>query len=112
MTPWATFGIGLVACIAGVAVAVLWTHDSADAGRGGAVAVALSFFILFQNHDSARTSYNDEKSDLATRSHNALGALLDISDKQRLPLTLTSVLGTLVWGFADILARWICPACA
>ena len=109
MTPWRTFWLAVLICLAGLAIAVWGTGNADDAGRGGAVAVALSFWILFQNHGSAERAYNDAAAvpEQQTRTHNALGALINASEAQKWPLSMTSVMGTLVWGFADIPARWL-----
>lgn len=106
MTPWHTFLIAMVVCGGGFAYAVFVSGMAADAGRGGAVAVALSFWILFQDHGSAKRAFDDQDLDPETSTRNALGALIDVDETRKWPLTLTSVSGTLVWGFADIPARW------
>lgn len=108
MTPWRTFWIGFLLCCAGVGYAVCVSDMASDGGRGGALAVALSFWILFQSHGSAKAAFDDKDIKIrATRTHNALGALIDVSEKQRMPLALTSVIGTLFWGFGDLLAAWL-----
>ena len=40
----------------------------------------------------------------------AVNAMLDWSNKEKRYLAASSVIGTLVWGFGDLLAAWICAA--
>lgn len=105
---WTVFAIGLVAILAGFAYA-LWCGVASDAPRGGVIAVALTFLMLFLDHPTAQRLLQAKSSSNppadCTAVHNALAALLDQQHKAKWPLAATSVLGTLVAGFGDIAAR-------
>lgn len=102
--------------IGGIAYAVLW-GVAADGGRGGAVAVALTFFILFMGRGTAEAALEavlpkaaDPAEEAALdlpRIRNAVAAMLDRSRKEKIYLTVSSVVGTLAWGFGDIIALWL-----
>ena len=102
--------------IGGIAYAVLW-GVAADGGRGGAVAVALTFFILFMGRGTAEAALEAELPKAAdpaeetaldlARIRNAVAAMLDWSHKEKIYLTVSSVVGTLAWGFGDIIALWL-----
>lgn len=111
-------GASLVACSAGIAYAVsCGTAD--DAQRGGAVAVALSFLMLFAGHPTAEKTLEEKdeahqyKLQTATDKDRidllvtAATTQLDAARNEKLWLTFSSVLGTLVAGFGDILAAWL-----
>lgn len=97
-----------------------------EAGRGGAVTVALSFLILFlrENHglrvQKALSELSSEESwDTVAALRDQLRALcarLNVNDdgqqRQNRALAWTSCIGTLTWGFGDVVAQWIQNACS
>ena len=100
--------------VGGVVFAVLFGCAS-DGGRGGAIAVALTFFMLFMGRSTAehaleaplpKTGDNslDANAELA-RIRGAVAAMLDWSNKEKFYLTISSVVGTLAWGFGDVVAK-------
>jgi hypothetical protein len=114
--------VALAACVAGIVYACTKGHAT-DAARGGAVAIALTFVMLFMGRGTAEealTSSSADASDparstldqqlkavrndgLAVRA--ALVSLLDWHRKERIYLTITSLAGTLTSGFGDWIAR-------
>ncbi len=101
---------------AGIAYAV-WFGVAADGGRGGAIAVGLTFFILFMGRGTAEAALEAPlpqtgdalarlEQELA-RVRGALAASLDWSRKEKVYLTVSSVVGTLAWGFGDVVAKWL-----
>lgn len=111
----------IASCVGGVAIAVLGTGEAADGGRGGAVAVALSFGALFAARDiPERTLFatragqgkpiiNDDNELADTKLgvlRTTLAAMLDAQSLEKRYLTASSVIGTLTWGFGDGVARW------
>lgn len=100
--------------VAGIVYAVRW-GTAVDGGRGGAVAVALTFFMLFMGRGTAEDALDAEFPErtppppdlLLKRVRNAVASMLDWSRKEKTYLTVSSVTGTLVWGFGDWLARWL-----
>ncbi len=102
--------VGLSA--AGVGYAVFF-GVVADGGRGGALAVALTFAMLFLGRGTAEAAlevnFPRDDGDLdsgleAARVRNALASMFDWQTKEKRYLTIASVVGTLVWGFGDVLA--------
>jgi hypothetical protein len=82
-------------------------------GRGGAIAVAISFYFLFNGGDAGRKVYEaltEDKPNIETRV-NAIISWLDTSAAdtvgQNWYLAWSSVLGTFAWGFGDIAARHV-----
>lgn len=104
-----------LACVAGVAYAVLW-GSAADGGRGGAIAVAVSFAALFAVRDTSAavlevSNVIGDKGFEGLPAESRIGllkaAMASMIDSQRLEkkyLTWSSVMGTLTWGFGDWLA--------
>ena len=102
----------------GIAYAV-WFGTAADGGRGGAVAVSISFAALF----AARSTPEDvvelttkggdrvlDKGKLEERIGILKTAIATMIDSQRLEkiyLTWSSTIGTLAWGFGDRIAAWL-----
>ena len=104
----------IVLSLGGIAYAVLW-GVATDGGRGGAIAVALTFFMLFMGRGTAEAALEaklpssgnpaeDAALELA-RVRNAVAAMLDWNRKEKLYLTVSSVVGTLAWGFGDSVAK-------
>lgn len=122
----------------GIAYAVHCSKNKDDGGRGGALAVALAFVVLFVSRGQGAKVYDilaDEGPELlkkiealqaagpalgetagkvannptAETKVNALVAKLrtDSNDqrKQNIYLAFTSVIGTLAWGFGDLIAK-------
>ncbi len=125
-------GLCILLGIAGVVYAVFW-GAAADGSRGGALAVALTFFMLFLDRGTAKdlleadlpasqqvgeipcsdaelTTYLAKLATEDTKDRNALAAMLDWQDEQKVPLALSSVTGTIFWGFGDVFARWFSAA--
>lgn len=75
----------------------IWvTKNPSDAGRGGAVVVALSFYIILRPNHHVHPSVPAEG-----RQH-----IQNLLQKEtNLLLSCMSVLGTLAWGFLDRLAE-------
>jgi len=100
--------------VGGVAWAVFW-NAPADGGRGGALAVALAFYMLFAGRGTAAAAPEadlpapasplEEVEQELAKVRASLGALIDWSGKEKVYLTISSVVGTLFWGFGDLLAR-------
>lgn len=111
---WAVTVAAILLSIGGVAYAALW-GSAADGGRGGALAVALTFFMLFAGRGTAAAALDAELPAAATaqetleqelaRVRASLSALIDWSAQEKCHLTISSVFGTLVWGFGDLLAK-------
>ncbi len=114
--------------VAGVAYAV-WQDEAAAGGRGGALAVALTFAMLFLDRDTAKDIIETDLSSAAKDDHipvdddnlrtylstmrteqaktrNALATILDWQNKQKWPLAVSSIFGTVCWGFGDLFAQW------
>lgn len=126
--------------IGGVAYGVCISGDPADGGRGGAVAVAVSFAVLFFSRSNGAELYKilvdevpkvraildaiagktagtplepmaafSDRLDQLTKRLNALTKRLEIDSgaqfKQNLFLTISSVIGTLTWGFGDLAVK-------
>lgn len=116
--------------VGGVAYSIFISHKSVDAGRGGALAVALSFATLFLSRGYGDRVYSiltvdadtasqlvaklrgevDDKAKLVTADQK-LDALftkiqIDAGDQQvqNFYLAWSSVVGTIFWGFGDLLA--------
>lgn len=102
----------------GVAYAVCF-GQAADGARGGAIAVAVSFAALF----AARSTPEDvvELRDAGGRRvvdagttqerigilQTALATMIDSQRLEKIYLTWSSTIGTLTWGFGDVVARWL-----
>ena len=89
------FLLTIVACmlsVGAIPLAAYVTGNAADGGRGGAIAVALSFAVLFINRD------------LGTKIFSILmGGGMTPGAKQDV--------GTLAWGFGDMAACQLMPSC-
>lgn len=107
----------ILVSIGGIAYAVLF-GAAADGARGGAVAVAISFAALF----AARSTPQEvlEMKDPITGElivkegeHNwqigvlstAISTMIDSQGLEKVYLTSSTAIGTLVWGFGDLIAR-------
>ncbi len=99
----------VVAALAGIAYAVL-AGSATDGQRGGAIAVALSLGALFAARDipervlGARAETVEER---LARAESTLGVMLDSQRLEKVYLAATSVAGSLIWGFGDLLALWL-----
>lgn len=103
----ATLVASLISSGAGIWYAVV--HGTpADGGRGGAVGVAITFAMLFMGHGTAERAFEAGEDLISVR--NSLGSLLDWTGKEKIYLTIASVVSTLVWGFGDVTAAWLCSA--
>lgn len=129
---WFCIGSSLL----GIIIAVCVTKDPADGGRGGAVAVALALFNLFINKGyglrlyEARTKVIPKliasfqrlghlepaqtPAPAAETAEAVRDGLIDAVNvetkeqaKQNLYLAISTFAGTLVWGFGDIISRWV-----
>ena len=115
----AVLAASLILSVGGIAYAVFF-GTAADGGRGGAVSVAISFAALF----AARSTPQDvleitdprtgqpriEGGSLEQRIRVLKTAIATMLDSQRLEkayLTWSSMVGTLVWGFGDLIALWL-----
>lgn len=108
-------GVSVVACTAGIVYAV-WYGRAADGGRGGAVAVAISFAALFASRNTPRdvlemtdpakhgSAAPAELAEGMRRLRTAMATLIDSQATEKVYLTASSVGGTLVWGFGDLIA--------
>ena len=120
----------LICCIAfsvGGVIYAVFLGVAADGGRGGALAVAITFAMLFLDRRTSKdylemplpadTAEKDIPTDdkalkahlagLATnqnQTRNAFAAMLDWGNRQKWPLAISSVIGTVFWGFGDIIA--------
>lgn len=121
--------IGSVALSAAGVVYAVCCGVAADGGRGGALAVALTFYMLFVGRGTPKSALEVEipvtapsveeapleapgsqdpdklKMEVA-RVRNAIASMLDWQGKEKVYLTISSVVGTITWGFGDIFAAW------
>lgn len=107
--------LSFMASAGGLAYAVFW-GGACDGGRGGAVAVAIAFGILFaarplaQDYIEARDNEGVARFDglpvdkRISRLRSALAVLLDRQQHETASLAFASITGTLVWGFGDWIA--------
>lgn len=104
---WLVFAASLTAIAAGAAYAVCGGGTAVDAQRGGSVAVALTFLMLFLDRPTSQRliETGPDTASAGVVAHNALAAFLDQQAKARWPLALSSVLGTLAAGFGDLAVR-------
>ena len=113
---------------------ILFHDQPTNAGRGGAIAVAVSFFVMFVNYGSRhrtiailvdeastmktllakfegkKASETDRIEALEARVNGLSKALVlsrnidtTSSKSQNLMLAISSIVGTLAWGFADLI---------
>ncbi|HEV2962129.1 MAG TPA: hypothetical protein VG649_09920 [Candidatus Angelobacter sp.] len=132
--------IAVVLSVAGVLIGAFVT-DPADGGRGGAVAVALAFIVLFVRRDYGSRVYDaltkdipalrqqirnlrEGKADVPKDGENlaeikkqvtAIVSRLDTeSDGQKdqnRALAWASCIGTIAWGFGDLAAKLLKLVC-
>lgn len=110
--------LAVVASLGGIAYAVIW-GEAGDGGRGGAVAVALSFLALFAGRATPNRVLEIEDGRGRKVVHHgsdqrkirllrtAIAAMIDSQRLETTYLTGASVFGTLVWGFGDKIALWL-----
>lgn len=99
----------------GVIVWAAATNHYADGGRGGALAVALAFFTLFTDRGTAARVFNRETKTTEQNVDNirtTLAVFFDWQGTERIALTISSVVGTLAWGFGDVAAAMLQHAIA
>lgn len=115
---WTVVLLGTGACVLGVAYAV-FLGVASDGGRGGAGAVALAFATLFTSAPAVRELIEapDNSGNPAfdalpparqiARLRTAIAETQDRQLRENRFLVFTSVLGTFVWAFGDVLASWL-----
>lgn len=122
----------LALSIGGVLVAAYVTKDPQDGGRGGALAVAVSFAVLFLSRGYGSHVYRAltaeaaivkehidklrkaESTNSSIDANTKIDALLskarvdsNVQEIQNTYLTWSSVIGTTAWGFGDVLAGYL-----
>lgn len=126
---WLVMWLCIAVSVGGVLYAVfLGVAD--DGGRGGALAVAVTFAMLFLDRRTSKdylemqlppdpAAKNIPTQDEALKAHladmatnqiqtrNAFAAMLDWGDCQKWPLAFSSVIGTVFWGFGDLIAGFL-----
>jgi len=125
-----------VLSLGGIAVGA-WITKPSDGGRGGAIAVALAFLILFIRRDYGARLYQAIVTDIpgikdqitnlrqgrevvptaatdAATLHRQFVAIVsrldteaDGQNRQNGALAWASCIGTIAWGFGDIVACWL-----
>jgi hypothetical protein len=125
--PWIVFSICLIFDVGGILVAVFYTHCDADAGRGGAIADAIALTVMLLDPSYAAKLYSTIATFHAGKAgpagavthetvQNAIEAdselVLDLLNDdakmqrhQNYYLAAATFLGTLTWGFGDLVAR-------
>ena len=102
--------------IGGIAYAVLF-GAAADGARGGAVAVAISFAALFAARSTPQkvlqitdpltgqliVKEGDQEQQIRVLS-TVISTMIDSQRLEKKFLTWTTAIGTLVWGFGDLIA--------
>lgn len=111
------------------------TRNSSDPGRGGAISVALSFAYLFlnrgtgpaifkmvakdapqlkKNFGSSPASQAEHVTNLQSELDNLIDQLVNYQERverdnaeQNKYLAASSVIGTLVWGFGDVMVAFL-----
>lgn len=106
--------VSIALSIGGIVYAVARSIP-ADGGRGGALAVALTFFMLFMSRGTAEDALAGPlpqgiPDGEIIRIRNALASMLDWQSNEKIYLTISSVCGTIAWGFGDVIAKWFCAA--
>lgn len=126
----AVLAASCVLCALGILVAVFLTKDIDDGGRGGAAAVALSFAILFVSRGYGSRIYQALTKEAAAIRANLTALSGDAEDQavvgtedkvnalvskttiesqtqeiQNVYLAWSTVIGTLTWGFGDLVAK-------
>lgn len=124
----------IILSLGGIAIGAWWAKPE-DGGRGGAVAVAMAFFILFVRRNYGARVYDaltkdipklreqiassrqgkklepetgdvDEIRGQLTTLVSRLDTESDGQNRQNRALAWASCIGTLAWGFGDLLARY------
>lgn len=98
----------------GIVLAAFLGHPS-EGGRGGALAVAVTFAMLFLGRSTAERIMEDNPfkhggEDAAKQIGHlskALSALVGWQRKEKPYLAWASVISTLAWGFGDLPAAWL-----
>jgi hypothetical protein len=133
---WLVVAVAVLLSAGGIGIAAV-ASSPADGGRGGAVAVAFSFFMLFVRRDYGarllRAIIDDipklrehinalrggkepgppfaDGLDELKRNVEAIIVRLDNEASgqrnQNLALAVASIIGTITWGFGDWGAQWI-----
>jgi hypothetical protein len=125
-----------VVSLLSIAYAVLYSHSAVDGTRGGALATALSLFIVFGRYDvspaeiallenlpkfrewlrklSPEQDLSVQVQDLEDDLKGQIGGLqlrlnrrASHQEAQNLSLAMSTVIGTLFWGFGDIPTNWL-----
>lgn len=114
---WLAVGVGCLICV-GFLVYAVCAGKASLGGRGGVLALALTFYMLFLDRKT-ETRYLERdlppKTDDAigkleahhTQTRNALVAVIDWADKHKLPLAVLSIVGTIFAGFGDLAAEYL-----
>ena len=114
--------IGSIALSVGGVVFAVRCGVAADGQRGGGLAVALTFFILFLGRGTAEAALGEPNPDAdggslpeakqladiqfeLMRFRNSLASMFDWSRHEKLYLLIASVIGTLFWTFGDLIAK-------
>ena len=117
---WTMIG-SILLSVLGITYAVRW-GVAADGGRGGGLAVALTFFMLFMGRGTAESALEanlpvdetltgearktaETEAELS-RVRNAVASMLDWSRQEKVYLTISSVVGTLAWTVGDVVAKF------
>lgn len=112
---WVVLSFGIAISVAGIAYAI-WFGSAVDGGRGGALAVAAAFYVLFTStptleelieapDDLGEPGFEKLLPDAQiSRLQTAFSTMIDSQRRQNLFLAITSIFGTLVWAFGDIVA--------
>jgi hypothetical protein len=130
----ATTAAAVLLSVAGVVYAVHW-GEASDGGRGGALGCTLTFLIFFLTRSTPEQALQapllpgraEEPDVLAlpapadademgsqlqrlkqqtARLRAAVASMLDAAAREKLYLSIASVVSTLTWGFGDKLAGW------
>lgn len=131
------FVIAAIALSAAGIVIAAFNSSPADGGRGGALAVAFSFLVLFVRRNYGARVYqaiiedipklreqinalrenkqlesaHDDGLNELKRQITAIVSRLDTEASgqsvQNIALAVASVVGTIAWGFGDWIAQWI-----
>lgn len=115
---WVVLILGLASSVLGLVYSFV-VGDATHGGRGGAIAVLLSFLALFTSTPSvqelieARDEDNNpgfdalDDSRKLLRLRTAISTMIDVQREQNIFLMITSGIGTIVWGFGDIFVRFL-----